>query len=327
MANPLGPMAVVGTLPDTFFVPIIKTTPTLTVKKGARRVEDLQDKVAVVTGGASGIGLALVRAFLDQGMRVAIADVDAAALEAVTREFAGDPRVLVKRTDVTSGPSVAALADAVYDGFGACHVVCNNAGVGAPSAKVWQTTPNDWAWVFSVNVTGVVNGILTFVPRMIESGEEGHVVNTSSSDGPISPLPSASVYAASKSAVSTLTECLAAQLAEEGAPIGASVFYPSGGLLRTGLWTAERTRPAALARERPRETEPMTPERLESMAAQADRELHWQPLDELASLVVEGIRAERYVLMKDTADAAATLRRRAEAFAAGVSPAATTHIG
>ncbi|HMK62194.1 MAG TPA: SDR family NAD(P)-dependent oxidoreductase, partial [Acidimicrobiales bacterium] len=207
------------------------------------------------------------------------------------------------------------------------HVLCNNAGVGAPSAKVWQTTANDWAWVFGVNVTGVVNGILTFVPRMLASGEEGHVVNTSSSDGPISPLPSASVYAASKAAVSALTECLAAQLAEEGAPIGVSVFYPSGGLLRTGLWTSDRTRPAELARERPRETEPMTPERLEEMARQGGHELHWQPLDELATLVVEGIREGRYVLMKDAGDAAATLRARADSFAAGERPAPMPHLG
>ncbi|HXB37788.1 MAG TPA: SDR family NAD(P)-dependent oxidoreductase [Acidimicrobiales bacterium] len=289
-------------------------------------MEDLQDKVAVVTGGASGIGLALVRAFLGEGMRVAVADVDAAALDGVAKEFTGDARVLVHRTDVTSAESVASLADAVYDGFGACHVLCNNAGVGAPSAKVWQTTPNDWAWVFGVNVTGVVNGVLTFVPRMLESGEEGHVVNTSSSDGPISPLPSASVYAASKAAVSVLTECLAAQLAEEGAPIGVSVFYPSGGLLRTGLWTSDRTRPADLARERPRETEAMTPEKLEEMAATAGRTLHWQPLDELAALVVDGIRAGRFVIMKDAADAAGTLRGRADAFAAGALPT-PAHFG
>jgi NAD(P)-dependent dehydrogenase (short-subunit alcohol dehydrogenase family) len=289
-------------------------------------MEDLQDKVAVVTGGASGIGLALVRAFLGEGMRVAVADVDEPALRAVAQEFAGDARVLARRTDVTSAAAVASLADAVYAAFGACHVLCNNAGVGAPSAKVWQTTPNDWAWVFGVNVTGVVNGVLTFVPRMLDSGEEGHVVNTSSSDGPISPLPSASVYASSKAAVSVLTECLAAQLAEEGAPIGASVFYPSGGLLRTGLWTSDRTRPPALARERPRETEPMTPERLEEMAAQAGRALHWQPLDELAALVVEGIRAGRFVLMKDAPDAAATLRGRADAFAERTLPT-PAHFG
>ena len=224
---------------------------------------DLQGKVSVVTGGANGIGLAMVRAFLAEEMRVVIADVDPAALVEVERSFAKNSRVMIQQTDVTSATSMAALADAVFSRFGACHVLCNNAGVGAPSAKVWETTPNDWAWVLGVNVMGVSHGILEFVPRMIASGEEGHVVNTSSGDGPIAPMPSASVYASSKAAVSVLTECLAVQLSEENAPIGVSVFYPSGGLLRTGLWTSDRTRPAELARERPRESEPMTPEKLE----------------------------------------------------------------
>jgi NAD(P)-dependent dehydrogenase (short-subunit alcohol dehydrogenase family) len=282
-------------------------------------MNDLKDKVAVVTGGASGIGLALVKKFADEGMRVVVADVDDAALASAPGELRDGQdatRTMVVRTDVTSLESVTALADAVFERFGGCHVLCNNAGVGAPSAKIWQTTPNDWSWVHGVNVTGVVNGILAFVPRMLESAEEGHVINTSSSDGPISPLPTASVYAASKAAVSVLTECLAAQLAEEGSTLKASVFYPSGGLLRTGLWTSERTRPAELARERPRETEAMTPERLEEMAGQAGRTLHWQPLDELAAVVVDGIRDGRFVIMRDAdvSQSAATLRDRAEAF-------------
>ncbi len=290
-------------------------------------MNDLRDKVAVVTGGASGIGLALVQAFHDEAMRVVIADVDPAALAAAEAQFAGSDRIVVHPTDVTDATSVAALADMVYERFGACHVLCNNAGVGAPSAKIWQTTPNDWTWVFSVNVTGVVNGIHAFVPRMLASGEDGHVINTSSSDGPISPLPAASVYAASKAAVSVLTECLAAQLVEEGASVRASVFYPSGGLLRTGLWTSERTRPAELARERPRETAAMTPERLEEMAQKAGRELHWQPLDELAALVVDGIKERRFVMMKDATNAADTLRARSEAFAACQLPTPMAHLG
>jgi len=290
-------------------------------------MKDLRDKVAVVTGGASGIGLALVQAFVNEAMRVVIADVDPAALTAVEAQFADTDNVIVCATDVTEVASVTKLADTVFERFGACHVLCNNAGVGAPSAKVWQTTPNDWSWVFSVNLTGVVNGIHAFVPRMLASREEGCVINTSSSDGPISPLPSASVYAASKAAVSVLTECLAAQLVEEGSLVRASVFYPSGGLLRTGLWTSERTRPAELARERPRETEAMTPERLEDMAEKTGRELHWQPLDELATLVVDGIKESRFVMMKDAAQAADTLRARSAAFAACELPVPMAHLG
>lgn len=277
-------------------------------------MQELQGRVAVVTGGAGGIGLAIVRAFLAEGMRVAVADVERAALERAATELEPLGEVLPVETDVSDLASVETLADAVYGHFGACHVLCNNAGVGAPSAKVWETTPNDWRWVFGVNVTGVVNGILAFVPRMLESGEEGHVVNTSSPDGGIAPLPTASVYAASKSAVSILTECLATQLAEEGGRVRASVFYPSGGLMRTGLWTAERTRPAELARERPRTTPPMTPEKLEEMAAKAGRPLQWQSLDELAALVVDGLRRERFVMMLDAEEAADTLHRRADQF-------------
>jgi NAD(P)-dependent dehydrogenase (short-subunit alcohol dehydrogenase family) len=291
-------------------------------------VDQLQDKVAVVTGGASGIGLALVRAFREEGMRTVVADVDDEALVAVKDELGADRATsLVCKTDVTSMASMTQLGEVVFETFGACHVLCNNAGVGAPSAKVWETTPNDWSWVMGVNVTGVVNGILVFVPRMLASGEEGHVVNTSSPDGPLSPLPTASVYAASKAAVTTLTECLAAQLAEEQARVRASVFYPSGGLLRTGLWTAERTRPAELARERPRDTKPMTPESLEAIAAKAGTELHWQPLDELAALVVAGLQDGRYVMMKGAQQAATTLRARAEAFAASRLPDAMAHLG
>jgi NAD(P)-dependent dehydrogenase (short-subunit alcohol dehydrogenase family) len=294
-------------------------------------MDNLTDKVAVVTGGASGIGLAIVKKFAEEGMRVVVADVDDAALASVEKELRegqGEKRNMVVRTDVTNLDSVSSLADDVFERFGACHVLCNNAGVGAPSAKVWETTPNDWSWVHGVNVTGVVNGILAFVPRMLESGEEGHVINTSSSDGPIAPLPTASVYAASKAAVSVLTECLAAQLAEEGSAIKASVFYPSGGLLRTGLWTSERTRPAELARERPRETEAMTPERLEEMASKAGRSLHWQPLDELAALVVEGIREGRFVMMRDSdvSQTAATLHARADAFGSCQLPS-PAHFG
>ena len=244
----------------------------------------------------------------------------ASSLERTVEELSGRGTVLGVVTDVTDLASVEALADATYDAFGACHLLVNNAGVGAPSALVWDTTPNDWRWVHGVNVMGVVNGVLTFVPRMIASGEPGHVVNTSSGDGGIEPLPTASVYAASKAAVSVLTECLAQQLISEGTSLRASVFYPSGGLLRTGLWESERTRPADLERERPRSTEPMTVEKLEAMADERGFELHWQDLNELARVAIAGIRNEDFVIMIDVAGMGETLRDRASAFEKGQLP-------
>ncbi|HEX5097652.1 MAG TPA: SDR family NAD(P)-dependent oxidoreductase [Acidimicrobiia bacterium] len=285
-------------------------------------MDSLREKVAVVTGGASGIGFALARAFLGEGMRVVVADVEEGALERAAKELDGLGELRTVRTDVTEPASVDTLADRTYDEFGACHVLCNNAGVGAPSANIWETTVNDWKWVHGVNVMGVVHGILSFVPRMIASGEEGFVCNTSSGDGGIAPLPQASVYASSKAAVTCLTECLAAQLESENTKLRAGIFYPSGGLLRTGLWTADRNRPADLAREKPRPTPAMTIETLEKMAKDAGRELPFQDLDELAQMVVGGIKEDRFVMMLGIESIGTQMRDRAGALEQGARPTA-----
>lgn len=288
-------------------------------------MKDLEGKVAVVTGGASGIGLALCKALATEGMRIVIADIEQSALDAAVDRLSESAATVVGvRTDVSDAASVDALAKRTYDELGACHLLCNNAGVGAPSANVWDATVNDWKWVHGVNVMGVVNGVLSFVPLMIESGEPGHVVNTSSSDGGIAPMAAASVYASSKAAVSCLTECLATQLVSEGTQLRASIFYPSGGLLKTGLWTADRNRPPELARERPRSTPPMTVEQLEEIAQNAGRELPIQDLDELAQIFVDGVRNDRFVIMKDVQSIGSTLRERADRLTVGDLPPAHT---
>ncbi len=280
-------------------------------------MQELRGKVAVITGGGGGIGKALAEELLGEGARVVLADVQAELLAQTVSELSARGEVIGVPTDVTDADSVAALADRTYHAFGACHILCNNAGVGAPSSLMWETTINDWRWVHSVNVMGVVHGVLAFVPRMIAAGEEGHVINTSSGDGGISPLPTASVYAASKASVSVLTECLASQLESEQTRLRASIFYPSGGLLRTGLWESEKTRPPELAREVPRKTTPMTVETLEAQAKAGGYELPWQDLDELARMVIEGIRAERFILMLDVDSIGPTLHTRADHFARG----------
>ena len=273
-------------------------------------MKDFNGSVAVVTGGASGIGRSLVKQLLTAGARVVVGDVEQGALDALLQEFRelGELRGVV--TDVSDSDSVNALADAVYGEFGVCHLLFNNAGVAAPSANVWETTPNDWKWVHGVNVMGVVNGIQAFVPRMIAGGDEGHVINTSSGDGGISPLPYQSVYASSKAAVSCITECLAAQLESEGTRLGASVFYPSGGLLDTGIWTTDRNRPENLAREAPSAPVP-TIQDFKQAAEAAGMQLEFQDLDELARVCLEGILERRFVIMIDVQDAETTLRERA----------------
>jgi NAD(P)-dependent dehydrogenase (short-subunit alcohol dehydrogenase family) len=274
------------------------------------RMQDFNGKVAVVTGGASGIGRSLARELVAAGAKVVIADVEQAALDRVMAEFDAAAGVQGVVTDVRSAESLESLAEHVYQAHGACHLLFNNAGVAAPSANVWETTANDWTWVHGVNVHGVMHGIRAFVPRMIAGGEEGHVINTSSGDGGISPLPYQSVYASSKAAVSCLTECLAAQLQSEGTQLSASIFYPSGGLLDTGIWTTDRNRPADLAREKPYDPVPTVAD-FKVAAEAAGMQMDFQDLDELARYCLQGIRDKRFVIMIGVEDAQATLQDRA----------------
>ena len=284
-------------------------------------MKEFKGRVAVITGGASGIGRALAGALAAEGMKLVLADVEQTALDATTAELEGrGAEALGVVTDVSKRESVQALADRVFDTFGACHLLANNAGVGAPSVPVWETTPNDWAWVHGVNVMGVVHGIHAFVPRMLASGEEGLVINTSSGDGGIEPLPDQSVYASSKAAVSIITECLGAQLAAREEPLNAMLFYPAGGLLDTGIWSCDRNRPSTLAREKAIEGEPQTIEKFRALAEQAGFELPVQDLDELAQALLADIRAERFVSMIGVETAGQKLAERAARIGKGELP-------
>ena len=214
-------------------------------------MKDFTGRIAVVTGGAGDIGKAIAAQLLARGAKVVVSDVEQGALDAAVGELASGGEVTGIRTDVSDPESVEALADRVYDQYGACHLLFNNAGVGAPSVNVWETTVNDWKWVLGVNVMGVIHGIQSFVPRMIEGGQEGHVINTSSGDGGIAPMAGQSVYASSKASVSIITECLAAQFSTQHPQLKATIFYPAGGILKTGIWSCARNRPEELAREKP----------------------------------------------------------------------------
>jgi NAD(P)-dependent dehydrogenase (short-subunit alcohol dehydrogenase family) len=289
-------------------------------------MREFRGRVAVVTGGASGIGKALARAFLGEGMKVVIADVEAPALEATAKELGGAVMGVV--TDVADPASVQALADRVFETYGACHVLCNNAGVAAPNLDLWETEPSDFRWVHGVNVAGVAHGVQSFVPRMIASGEEGFVMNTSSSDGGVSPLAQQVVYASSKAAVSTMTECLAAQLVGRGTRLRAAIFYPSGGLLHTGIWNTKRNRPRTLARRK--EVDPSRETTFEAFlegARKAGFDLPVQDLDELARFALEGIRREDFVIMIGRESMEAVLRDRAAKLARGQCPIELHHLG
>jgi NAD(P)-dependent dehydrogenase (short-subunit alcohol dehydrogenase family) len=205
-------------------------------------MKHLTGRVAVVTGAASGIGLAMAKQFAGEGMKLVLADIEVVSLASVLAELrASGATAISVPTDVSSEAQVTALADAAYAEYGAVHVLCNNAGVATPAlrTRAWESPLSDWDWIHKVNFMGVLHGVRAFVPRMLAGGDEGHVVNTASVAGLVTGGNPYFVY---KHAVSCFTEGLYKDLKGLGAKVSASVLCP--GLIRTGILEAERNRPA-----------------------------------------------------------------------------------
>lgn len=266
----------------------------------------------MVTGAASGIGLAMAQRFGQEGMHVVAADIVAERLDAAVgqlRDEGLDVAGIV--CDVTKLESVEALAEQTLQRFGAVHVLCNNAGIGpGGQTNLWESEVNDWRWAIDVNVYGVAWGIKTFVPLMLEHGDEGHVVNTSSGNGGVAPMGDAAIYASTKAMVVTMTELLWNQLRGVGAPISASVLFPGPKWLRTNLWEAWRTRPDEYAKQVPRHTPYPTLAGLEAMMHDAGVEIEFTPLEEVAARVVDAIRADQFWILPPSETTDDAIRKR-----------------
>jgi len=280
-------------------------------------VRDLPGKVAVVTGGAGGIGRALGERFATEGMKVVLADIDESALEGTVKELRDrDLQVSGVPTDTSQLESVEHLRDATLERHGAVHLVCNNAGIPSGSdGQLWQHHVNDWRWAVDVNVFGIIHGINAFVPTMLEQGGPGHVVNTSSSNGAFYPLYNSTVYATTKAAVTTITECLWAQLRDVGAEVSASLLLPSTrtrGILHTGIFRPGRNRPERYARpgQAPREGRDALTAMKASMEAVGE-EVKFAPLEEVADLALEGILEDRFWITVPSERSAEMIEARA----------------
>lgn len=268
--------------------------------------QSLRGRVAVVTGAASGLGAAMARRFAGAGMRLVVADIEADPLGAITAELtSAGTEVASMVVDVRDAAAVDALADLAYTRFGEVAVLCNNAGV-ATGGLTWELTHADWEWVLGVDLWGVINGVRSFVPRMVAAGRTGHVVNTGSMTSLLA-MPNLATYGAAKAAVASLSETLALDLAGVGAEIGVSVLCP--GYIGTRIRDSARNRPAELpgaasTRPRQRSTDGVEPQ----MTA----------LD-VADAVVDAIFHEKFWILTHTAYGS-LIEERASTIASGGQP-------
>jgi len=285
-------------------------------------MQDFSGRVAVVTGGASGVGKCLCTDLARAGAHVAIADIDPARLEAVRAEIdaLGKGETLAIACDVTKEASVHALAEQVFERFDTVHLLFNNAGVGLGEAqrKIWTLPLSDWRWGIDVNVLGVVHGIAAFVPRMLDAGEEGVVINTSSTNGGLRSLPNTPIYAATKAAVTSISEVLHQQFLREGSKLRAAVLFPGPHTVNTAIMASGEVRPADYV-----ENEAQTKvayRTMEELVRTTGLQLKLTEPDEVATFALDGVRAGRFWLLPESEENDVLIAARTEQILARRDP-------
>lgn len=252
-------------------------------------MERLTDRVAWITGGASGIGLALARRLAREGVKLVLVDVEQSALDNAARTLRDEgATVLALRCDVSKSEEIGAAAKEALAKFGVIHIIVNNAGVGGGGGPMWTVSEADWQWTIGVNLNGVINGIRLLLPALIASGEEGHVINTASMAG-LTSTPFMGPYTATKHAVVAMSECLAKELELSQSKVSVSVLCP--GFVQTNINTSHRNRPDDIG--------PMTKNPgAEKFASVLDQLVKaGQPADKVADDVVHAIKDRKFYIL------------------------------
>jgi NAD(P)-dependent dehydrogenase (short-subunit alcohol dehydrogenase family) len=278
-------------------------------------MQDFNNKVAVITGGASGVGRSLAFALGRRGAKIAVGDVDKSAMEQVRTDLAAENiEAIVEFCDVTSVESLSALADKAESAFSQIDLVFANAGISAgESGAMWDYSEKDWQWCLNVNLWGVINSIRAFMPRLVARSEEAHFVVTGSGNGALLVYPDQPIYTASKAAVHAITENLHYQVQAAQSPVKVSALFPGPHVVDTGLFNSGRVRPQELKKEvEGNESGISSVEDMKKMCEEFGIELQTTHPDEVAEMALEGLQKDAFWLLATTPETDAKIRSRAD---------------
>jgi NAD(P)-dependent dehydrogenase (short-subunit alcohol dehydrogenase family) len=277
-------------------------------------MRDFNGKVAVITGGASGVGRSLAFSLGRRGAKIAVGDVDKLAMAQVRDDLAAaNIEAIVEFCDVTSLESLNALADSTEAAFGRIDLVFANAGIGAgESGAMWDYSEKDWQWCFNVNMWGVINSIRAFMPRLVARNEEAHFVVTGSGNGALLVYPDQPIYTASKAAVHAITENLHYQVQAAQSPVKVSALFPGPHVVDTGLFNSGRVRPQELKKDVEGNASGISSvDDMKRMCAEFGIELQTTHPDEVAEMAVTGLQNGAFWLLSTTPETDAKIRSRA----------------
>ena len=277
-------------------------------------MREFNGKVAVITGGASGVGRSLAFSLGRRGAKIAVGDVDKGAMAQVRDDLAAaNIEAIVEFCDVTSLESLNALADSTEAAFGRIDLVFANAGIGAgESGAMWDYSEKDWQWCFNVNMWGVINSIRAFMPRLVARNEEAHFVVTGSGNGALLVYPDQPIYTASKAAVHAITENLHYQVQAAQSPVKVSALFPGPHVVDTGLFNSGRVRPQELKKDVEGNASGISSvDDMKRMCAEFGIELQTTHPDEVAEMAVTGLQNDAFWLLSTTPETDAKIRSRA----------------
>ena len=288
-------------------------------------MQDFNNKVAVITGGSSGVGRSLAFALGRLGAKVAVGDVDRNAMAQLRSELAAENiEAIVEHCDVTSADSLNALAEKTAATFGGIHLVFANAGISAgESGAMWEYSQKDWQWCLNVNLWGVINTINAFMPRLVAANQEAHFVVTGSGNGALLVYPDQPIYTATKAAVHAITENLHYQVTAAQSPVKVSALFPGPHVVDTGLFNSGRVRPQELKKDIEGNASGISSvDDMKKMAAQWGVELKTTHPDEVAQMAVEGLRNNAFWLLATTPETEQKIRARAQMILSRETPVA-----